>query len=160
MKSLVTAIALVVLFASLGYCQDSGTPFVSIDTIYPYKSRLALTIGTPAALQLDYSHWGPGHLGYRITAGGLEGAAGVQAEITERISRKNARTLMDISFGVGYSNIYVDRETHEWTYAGGFWTLNSGALFLQTGLTVGDGDYESPTLSLQLGFSLFSTHRR
>ncbi|MFZ1684303.1 MAG: hypothetical protein WAU88_09270 [Candidatus Zixiibacteriota bacterium] len=160
MKTLIAALTLVVLFCSMGFGKDSATPYVAIDTVYPYQSRIALTIGTPAAIQLNYSHWGPGSLGYRLTAGGLDGAAGVQVEITERISRKKSRTMMDISFGVGYSNIYVDHETNEWTYAGGFWTLNSGALFLQSGVTVGDGDYDSPQIFLQIGFSLFSTHRR
>ncbi|TKB44151.1 hypothetical protein E8M12_13010 [Thalassotalea mangrovi] len=43
-------------------------------------------------------------------------------------------------------------DVDEWTYVGVSTTIDFNGFYIEPGLTIGKGDYDSPQLSLQLGY--------
>jgi hypothetical protein len=155
-------LATLLMLTGICYAGDNQ-PIVTVDTTYPIQSRLALTLGTPAGLNLNFSYWSPSKVGFRLSGGYVPGArdnhvGGFQVELSCKIHERG-KTISDLSLGGGYSEVQDNYENDYWAYGGAFYTLNSHAFFLQLGLTAGEGDYDNFQVAIQIGVSLFS-HRR
>lgn len=155
---------LVTLLMLTGICYSSDSrPIVTVDTLWPLQSRLALTLGTPAGVNLNCSFWSSSNVGFRLSGGYVPGGrdyyvAGGQAEVVCKVHERG-RTVIDLSLGGGYQGVQDASDIKHWGYGGLFCTLNSHAFTMQLGLTEGTGDYDNPQVALQIGVSLFS-HRR
>ncbi len=95
-----------------------------------------------------------GKFGARLAAGYIGTAAGIQGNFLFNLSRsKSFNSHLSVGVGssvIGTSNRYSSSST--WTYIGGFYDLNYGGFFLETGLSIGSGSYSNPQLMLQLGY--------
>ncbi len=129
-----------------------------LEPTYKEFSALGLTILQPGIVNL-VGAYESGKLGGRLAIGYVGSSYGFQGNFLYNLSRTKSFNH-HISFGAGYSHYSVPENTiygtmnviREWQYVGGFYDLNYGGFFVETGLTVGSGDFSNPQLALQLGF--------
>jgi hypothetical protein len=135
-------------------------------------SRFAMTFGTPSGLNIAFSHWTRPGYGVRLTVGVLPifpfgYLSGAQGELLWRVHERG-KTLLDLSVGAGIveahgvniadGNWLTGKTYESWSYGGLFATLNTHGFFLQSGAAFGSNRTRDVTLSLMLGFSLYSWH--
>jgi hypothetical protein len=121
----------------------------------PY-TELGASFGTPGGLNLMVGHWF-GIVGTRLSGMYLGSTlAGIQGNIGFKLSDNSNRShALAAVFGtsrlVEDEGTFFERE-RTWTYIGAAYNLNLGGFHLEAGLTVGDGDFSSPQIVLQLGY--------
>lgn len=134
------------------------------ESFYQYKntsSEFGVTFGTPAALNLVIAkHFDK----LMLKASGFylgNVAKGLQIEFGYKLS-EFARTYHAISLVGGLSelrakqvSIFGGGESYvqqNWNYVGIAYNLNTNGFYLQTGLSVGEGDFDNPQFMLQIGY--------
>ncbi len=173
-KLLVCSLFAVLTLSSICLAEDA--PFET-HTRGPIRSRLALTLGTPAGLNLCGSYWGKKTVGFRMTLGYIPSSGdnyvrGGQLELTLK-THQRGNTITDFSFGMGRCDMEADHQSHQWSYVGAFFNVNSRAFFGQVGLTFGsdkysrtpgwyglNGEFKSPQFFAQIGLGLITTRDR
>lgn len=127
----------------------------------PTKSYIGLTFGTPGGLNFGGSHyiinentgvqWSAGYVGREYTRVG-----GLQAGVVFRMS-ESRHLLTEWGLVGGYLGMKAfGHAPITWTYIAATISIRYRALFAETGLSFGTGDYPNPQALLQLGFVLKS----
>ena len=115
------------------------------------KTRLGFSLGTPGALNLVFSQDFPATT-LTLTGGGSESengnAYGFQAGFS-LVRSERTRNYKALNLIGGHMSM----DGKEWTYGGLEAFLQWRAFFLAPGITVGEGDFTNPQISLQLGFA-------
>jgi hypothetical protein len=102
-------------------------------------------------------------MGLRLSGGFLEtdhgrSIEGIQFGIIRRIDDVPPME-QDLSLSVGYFRSNVGSSGSKWDYFSGNYSLLWGSFYLETGLSVGAGDFTSPQLLIQVGY-IFAKSRR
>ncbi|MFZ1684302.1 MAG: hypothetical protein WAU88_09265 [Candidatus Zixiibacteriota bacterium] len=156
---LIVLTAIMISLAGSALAENDVSPFGddSLPT-WHVSSRMTLSLGTPAGINLGFVYFGQSKVGIRVSGGlfpGAEGSTmmGVQGELVLPLYLHKT-TSFDISFGGGTSYLTMSGKDYKWNYGGIFCSIASKDFFLQTGLSAGSGSYDNPQLTLQLGINL------
>ncbi|MBE0643932.1 MAG: hypothetical protein IH600_07610 [Bacteroidetes bacterium] len=126
------------------------------DFKYTPYTELGVSVGTPAGLNFMVGHWF-GIVGTRLSGMYLGSTiSGIQANIGFKLSDNSNRShVLAAVFGTSHlvedEGSFFERERN-WTYIGAAYNLNLSGFHLEAGLTVGDGNFSSPQIILQLGY--------
>ncbi len=137
------------------------------ESFYQYKktsAELGVTLGTPAVLNLVL---GKHFDNLMVKASGFylgSDAKGIQFEIGYKLA-EFARTYHAINIAGGFSEMRTTSSTlndtdnelcpsklYKWNYIGIVYNLNTNGFYLQSGLSIGEGDYISPQFMFQIGY--------
>ncbi len=122
-------------------------------------SFLGASLIMPGGLNIVVGHE-HGRFGGRLSVGYIGSMGGIQGNFLVNLSRRKS---FNHHLSIGFGSTYIDTKEYvqywgeittskTWTYVGGFYDLNYGGFFLETGLSIGSGDFSNPQLMLQLGY--------
>lgn len=129
-------------------------------------ATMAITIGTPggfnlSAVALLSDRWGLEISGGQVPQTSNDAAYGAEGGLVYRL-RSSPRHFSVLFLNAGHSIIrnHAQGWDYRWDYGGFGFIYKSKALYLQVGLSAGNGDFSNPQIMAQLGVALFSLKRR
>ncbi len=126
----------------------------------PMRGSIALTLGSPAGLNLTILRFSQAGWGGVVSGGYIEGEAndhvgGIFVGGVRGV-RPGKNSYTAVSLGVGYSEIVDGSDKDTWAYIGCNYHWKWKFVYTEIGLTVGSGDFTNPSGSVQLGISLWT----
>lgn len=160
-RRLKTHIGLLLSLLILPCCSSMGDELAP--NMRPVKSAFGVTLGTPGALNLLFYQYLSNNIGVRLSGGYLESdnrnsVGGLQIGVVRRFDDQPPFE-QDFSFVVGHFEFNEGGDMTKWDYFSSNYSLLWGSFYLETGLSVGAGDFSSPQLLLQFGY-IFAKSRR
>jgi hypothetical protein len=136
----------------------------SIESMKPSFPSLGVTLIMPGGVNLNAGYMSHGW-GVRVTAGTVfDGITyGLQLNAVRNITHSPSFS-QNVSIGVTHSRLLSTETINDWGFpirvgsykkwdaVGGYYDFNWRGFFLEAGVTVGEGSFSSPQLSLQLGY--------
>ena len=153
----------IVLAAPAVLAQDIG----EIQAFVPVRSAYGVSIGTPGLINLNTDQFFSEKIGLRFAAGYVKTdedghMAGLQVGPIMKL-REKLHSCTSLGVALGYSEVdnpgMLGWWDGTWTYGALTFGYRYHNLFMETGLSVGDGDGSSPQFLIHGGFN-FKTVRR
>ncbi|MBY6017695.1 hypothetical protein KUW04_07905 [Halomonas denitrificans] len=136
-RTLTSGCLLLAAFALPATAQDSTAFGLALGT--PAGGNLVLksdALGVP--LQIAGGYWG-------------DKLSGVELGVS--VYERPDSFFQSVSLIAGYSDLEENsRESKIWRYGGVSFTFGTGGFYFEPGLTFGDGDYDNPQLTFQIGW--------